>query len=146
MRRVVAAGLAVVAGVTLWASYQLGRERTLSLSRPGASTTAGGAGDVAGATADSPEGEVVTGPEVETGYGPIQVEVTLVGDQLVRARTLIAPDDTGRSVALSTRALPLLNAAAVEVQSAELDTVTGATYTSDGYRESLQAALDTARQ
>ncbi|MEW2075608.1 FMN-binding protein [Streptomyces sp. NPDC013433] len=80
---------------------------------------------------------VVAGPTVDTEKGPVQVEVTLDGDRISAVRMLRQPDHPQ-----TTAAVPVLIEETLEAQSADVDTVSGATVTSDGYRESLQAALD----
>ncbi|MEU7471018.1 FMN-binding protein [Streptomyces sp. NPDC044984] len=80
---------------------------------------------------------VVAGPTVDTEKGPVQVEVTLDGDRISAVRMLQQPDHPQ-----TTAAVPTLIEETLAAQSADVDTVSGATVTSDGYRESLQAALD----
>ncbi|CAL9404214.1 FMN-binding protein [Streptomyces pilosus] len=80
---------------------------------------------------------VVAGPSVDTEKGAVQVEVTLDGDRITGVRMLRQPDHPQ-----TTAAVPTLIEETLEAQSADVDTVSGATVTSDGYRESLQAALD----
>ena len=80
---------------------------------------------------------VVAGPTVDTEKGPVQVEVTLDGDRISAVRMLRQPDHPQ-----TTAAVPVLIEEKLQAQSADVDTVSGATVTSDGYRESLQAALD----
>lgn len=87
----------------------------------------------------------VTGPVIGTRYGPVQVQVTLTGDRITAATAVQLPDADGESRDINAAAGPRLDAAAVATQSAQIDTVTGATWTSGGYRRSLQAALDQAR-
>lgn len=86
-----------------------------------------------------------TGPTVGTRYGPVQVKVTMTGTRLAAATAVQLPDGDGQSRQISASAGPRLDAAAVAAQDAGIDTVSGASYTSDGYRRSLQAALDMAR-
>ncbi|PAZ10549.1 FMN-binding protein [Streptomyces sp. SA15] len=81
--------------------------------------------------------EVVAGPTVDTEKGPVQVEVTFAGDRIGSVRMLQQPNHPQ-----TTAAVPKLIAQTLQAQSADIDTVSGATITSDGYRESLQAALD----
>ncbi|MDT0401807.1 FMN-binding protein [Streptomyces edwardsiae] len=80
---------------------------------------------------------VVAGPTVDTEKGPVRVEVTLDGDRIAAVRMLQQPDHPQ-----TTAAVPVLIEETLQAQSAGVDTVSGATVTSDGYRESLQAALD----
>ena len=85
----------------------------------------------------------IDGPVVDTRYGPIQVEIVLSGGQLQNVVAIQLP--TGRrSGQISTAAAPILREEALQAKSASIDTVSGATYTSDAYAQSLQAALDQA--
>lgn len=86
----------------------------------------------------------VTGPVVATRYGPVQVQVVLVGDRLVSAAAVRLPDGDGESRSINRYAGPALARQAVTGQG-QVDAVSGATWTSQGYRRSLQAALDAAR-
>jgi uncharacterized protein with FMN-binding domain len=89
---------------------------------------------------------VVDGAVFRNKWGPVQVEATFAADgTLTDVATLQTPDDRGRSVSINDYAVPRLNREALTVQSAAVDTVSGATYTSDGYRQSLQSAIDAAR-
>ncbi|MEV0730134.1 FMN-binding protein [Polymorphospora sp. NPDC050346] len=86
----------------------------------------------------------VTGPVAANDYGAVQVQITVTGDRITEIRTLEMPESSSRSSQLSARAEPLLRAEALREQGADLDTVSGATYTSQSYRESLQGAIDAA--
>ncbi|WP_086852281.1 FMN-binding protein [Amycolatopsis kentuckyensis] len=89
-------------------------------------------------TADSAGGTVTTQGTAESSvYGIVQVQVTFTGSRLTAITLLQAPDH-GRAVT----ALPKLQEAAMQAQSANIDTVTGATETSESYKTSLQAAID----
>lgn len=83
------------------------------------------------------------GKPVTHPYGTVQVAVT-IADGKITGTAVSAPTD-GNSGAINSGAVPKLKAQALESQSAEVDTVSGATYTSTSYSESLQAALDEAR-
>ncbi|WP_405968014.1 FMN-binding protein [Streptomyces sp. NBC_00015] len=78
-----------------------------------------------------------TGTTVATEKGDVQVQVTFEGDKITAVRMLKQPNHPQ-----TTAAVPKLIAETLAVQSAEIDTVSGATLTSDGYKESLQAAID----
>ena len=80
---------------------------------------------------------VVSGSLIETEKGPVRVEVTFDGDEIASVRMLQQPDHPQ-----TTAAVPKLIEETLQAQSADIDTVSGATVTSDGYKESLQAALD----
>ncbi|MDQ1708618.1 MAG: hypothetical protein QOG49_3 [Frankiaceae bacterium] len=89
--------------------------------------------------------KTVSGQTVDTRYGPVQVQVSLSGATITDIRALQLPSDRRRSAEISQGAEPLLRQEALTAQSARIDTVSGATYTSDGYAQSLQSALDQAR-
>ena len=85
----------------------------------------------------------VDGPTVDTRFGPVQVEVVVANGKVSDVVALQLP--TGRrSGQISNYAAPILHDEALQAQSANIDTVSGATYTSDAYAQSLQAALDQA--
>lgn len=84
------------------------------------------------------------GESVSTRWGPVQVEGTVVDGQLVEVVAIQIPDGDRRSTAISESAEPKLRSVALASQSAEVDTVSGATYTSRAYSESLQSVIDQA--
>lgn len=83
----------------------------------------------------------VTGSRFDVGYGVVQVRVTLRGHRIVDVSALSLPSG-GRSSDISAYAAPQLRREALARQSARIDTVSGASYTSAGYARSLQSALD----
>ena len=86
-----------------------------------------------------------SGPTAQTRYGPVQVRITVAGGRITDVTALQLPESHGESVRINKRAGPVLRQEALAAQSAAIDTVSGATYTSQGYRTSLQAALAGAR-
>ncbi|MFF5171874.1 FMN-binding protein [Micromonospora sp. NPDC000089] len=89
----------------------------------------------------------VTGPVITNEYGNVQVQITVSGTRITNAVALELPDG-GQSGQRSDRvdaAYSGTSGQVVRQQSASLDTVSGATYTSQSYRQSLQAAIDQAR-
>jgi uncharacterized protein with FMN-binding domain len=86
----------------------------------------------------------VNGTSAGTRYGPVQVSVTIRSHRLVAVTALVYPSSERRDQEISSFALPQLEQEAISAQSAQIDTVSGATFTSDGYRRSLQSALDAA--
>jgi uncharacterized protein with FMN-binding domain len=113
-------------------------------ARPGAG---GSAPPARGGSAPAPNaGQVtVTGPVVKTDYGPVQVQISWSNGKITDVVALKLPQGEARSDQLSARAAPILRKEALAAQSAKIATVSGATQTSEGYRQSLQAALDQAR-
>jgi uncharacterized protein with FMN-binding domain len=87
----------------------------------------------------------IAGAPVQQPYGTVQVSVTINGGRITDVRTLAIPLDSGRSQAINSQAAPMLRREALQVQSARIDVISGATYTSDAYAQSLQSALDHAR-
>ncbi|HEY4398063.1 MAG TPA: FMN-binding protein [Acidimicrobiia bacterium] len=88
--------------------------------------------------------QTVEGSAVSTRYGDVQVRVVVSGGRLVDVQSEVLPSDRARSQSISSEAGPLLRQEALRAQSARINTVSGATYTSDGYAQSLQSALDRA--
>jgi uncharacterized protein with FMN-binding domain len=86
-----------------------------------------------------------TGPAEFTRWGNVQVRVMVSRGQIVGVDALQIPSER-RSASINGRAVPILEAEAVAEQGANLDIVSGATYTSRTYAASLQAALDAAAQ
>jgi uncharacterized protein with FMN-binding domain len=84
-----------------------------------------------------------TGSAVGTRYGTMQVQAVMKDGRLSSVGVL-QQTDGGRSSMIDSYALPILTAEALKAQGANIDVVSGATYTSDGYAQSLQAALDAA--
>jgi uncharacterized protein with FMN-binding domain len=74
----------------------------------------------------------------------VQVAIVIQHGRIADVKALQLTNRGGRSVAISRDAEPRLRAEALKAQSAKIDVVSGATYTSDGYRTSLQSAIDTA--
>ena len=88
---------------------------------------------------------VVDGAVFQNKWGDVQVEVTFAADgSIAEVTTLKTPYVDNKSVRINQRAVPHLNSEALTVQNADVDTVSGATYTSNDYRRSLQSAIDAA--
>ena len=85
------------------------------------------------------------GSTIDTKYGPVQVEISAAGGKITAVTVLVSPNGDRKSVQINSRAVPALNSETMNAQSASIDTVSGATYTSDAYVQSLQSALDQAR-
>ncbi|MFF0012355.1 FMN-binding protein [Streptomyces sp. NPDC005374] len=143
VRRVVLATAATVSGVVLMlslkpssdpASAQAGG--TIPQQTSAAQESAqGGTGAAAGST--------FTGDVVQTQYGPVQVRITVSGTKITKSEAVQAPKG-GTSDQKTALSVPKLNQDVVTKQSPQVDTVSGATYTSEGYKKSLQSAIDKA--
>jgi uncharacterized protein with FMN-binding domain len=86
----------------------------------------------------------VTGTVAQTQWGPVQVQVTVEDGKVTDVSVPQYPDGNPRDQQINAYAVPILIRETLDAQSADIDMVSGATVTSDGYRRSLQAALDEA--
>ncbi|WP_116114208.1 FMN-binding protein [Austwickia chelonae] len=86
-----------------------------------------------------------TGGANRTRYGDVQVQIVVSGGKITSSKTLAHPNSSAKDQRINSRAVPQYDAAVVRAQSAEIDAVSGATVTWDGYRGSLQSAIDQAR-
>jgi uncharacterized protein with FMN-binding domain len=98
----------------------------------------------AAATSASPVSaeRTATGSAVDTRYGVVQVKGTVRGSKIIDVAFVQLTGRDGRSNQINSEAAPILLNETISAQSARIDTVSGATYTSEGYVQSLQSALD----
>jgi uncharacterized protein with FMN-binding domain len=146
LRRVVLAGAATVSGIVLLLSLK-------PASDPASASAQGAAPQQSVAGQESPQGgsaqqsstgaRTVTG-DAQTQYGPVQVRITVSGGKITKSEVVQIPSG-GRSTEVSNASVPKLNQEAVAAGSANIDAVSGASYTSAGYKKSLQSALDKAK-
>lgn len=86
----------------------------------------------------------VTGDAVQTPYGVVQVKITLTGSKITNAGFAQLTANDGTSAQINGQAAPILLQQTLSAQNAQIDGVSGASYTSAGYQQSLQSALDKA--
>lgn len=86
------------------------------------------------------------GQDIPNRYGDVQVKVVVSGGHISDVVAVQLPSDRARSAEISQQAGPLLHDEALQAQSAQIDLLSGATYTSDSYQQSLQSALDQAHR
>jgi uncharacterized protein with FMN-binding domain len=86
--------------------------------------------------------KTVTGDSADTRYGPVQVQITVTNGQITSASAIDYPQGDSRDQEINAYAIPALNQEAVQAGSANIAHISGATYTSDGYIQSLQSALN----
>ncbi|MEV6787559.1 FMN-binding protein, partial [Streptomyces sp. NPDC051098] len=142
LRRVMIGIAATASGVVL----------LLALKQPGTTVAEASAGSQvppggsasAGDGASATGGQTVLGDAAGTQYGDVQVQLTLSGGRITGAQAVKAPDADANSRQIAAGAIPKLNQAVLAAQSADIDTVSGASYTSKGYITSLQSAIDKA--
>ncbi|MFF4812240.1 FMN-binding protein [Micromonospora chersina] len=106
-------------------------------SSSGGGTSSGGSGTSSGSG-------TATGSVAQTRWGPVQVRITVSNGKITDVTAVRVPDGNHRDQEINDYAVPILRQEALAAQDARIDTVSGATVTSDGYRESLQSAIDAA--
>ncbi|WP_375474406.1 FMN-binding protein [uncultured Jatrophihabitans sp.] len=111
---------------------------TNGASSPSSEATTGSTGSTANAA------KAYLGSAITTRYGVIQVKVTVRAKKITNVSFAQLTADDGRSAQINSDAAPQLLQETLSAQSANVDTISGASYTSDGYRQSLQSALDKA--
>jgi uncharacterized protein with FMN-binding domain len=84
---------------------------------------------------------VFTGPAVEMEYGPVQVAIYLQGGKIEDIKALQYPVDRPRSQFINSQAIPLLRSEVLQAHSANINLISGATFTSEAFESSLQAAI-----
>jgi uncharacterized protein with FMN-binding domain len=162
MRRVILAALGTIAGLSTLLSFKTQAATNVAtvpapLSAPAApspstttttkdsertsgSTTAPSVTSTTSATAT----QTVTGVAASTRYGPVQVQVTVTNGRVSSVEAVEYPVQSPKDRQINAYAIPRLNAEAVATSNAQIDMVSGATYTSRGYITSLQSALNQA--
>ncbi len=106
--------------------------------------SAGGTGSAAASGSSALADGTFTGSAVNTRFGPLQVRITVSGGRITDVQVPEYPSSNPRDRQINERALPLLASETTAAQSADIDMVSGATYTSQGYLSSLQSAIDQA--
>lgn len=142
MRRISLWVLSTLAALVMLLGY------STSTSGPVSSTTAysvhsGGSGSSTSSSAAAAS-TTVTGPVVQTRWGPVQVQLNVSDGRIDDVTVLQYPDGNGKDQQINGYALPILTQETLDTQSAGIDMVSGATVTSTGYIQSLQSALDQA--
>ncbi|WP_020138009.1 FMN-binding protein [Streptomyces sp. 351MFTsu5.1] len=143
LRRIVLASAATLSGMVMLLSLKPHASPQAALALPAPSGSAS-ASSGTGGTGTGTGTRTVTGDTIQTRWGPVQVRITIKDRRLTDVTAVAYPTDNPRDQEINSFALPRLRTEALTAQSANIDTVSGATYTSDGYRQSLQSALDSA--
>lgn len=121
---------------------------TTSGSSDGSSATAPSTGSGSSGTSGSGSSgsttgsKSITGEAADTRYGPVQVKITVANGKLTSVDAIDYPQTERRDQEINSYAIPELNQEALAAGNANIDIISGATYTSDGYIQSLQSALD----
>src|SRR5512142_1065084 len=151
MRRITLWLLSTVAAVVLLFSY---RTSTMGTGTAAAAGTGDGAAPAptgtaptgGGAPASGAAGGTTTyrGSAARTRWGTVQVTIIVANGRITTVTVPKYPNGNGRDKEINAYALPILKQETLAAQSANIDTVSGATVTSNGYKQSLQAAVDAA--
>jgi uncharacterized protein with FMN-binding domain len=107
-------------------------------------TTAAATSAAAASTSSATKSGTYTGSVVQTQYGAIQVQLTVANGTITNVQALKYPSNNPHSSSINRYALPTLIQEALQTQSAQINAVSGATYTSQGFVQSLQSALSQA--
>ena len=167
MKRAFAAVVGTIAGLAVLLGYKSGPVKRARILAPEPSAPAGPAAPAGPPTTASPPApappgapatappstaapgagrtRMVTGPDVPNQFGDVQVQLTLQGTKIVNVKAVQLPFDRQRSYEISQAAGPILAQEVIQAQNANIDLLSGATYTSESYAQSVQAALDQAR-
>ena len=160
MRRVILAVAGTIAGLVALLSF-----KSHVPSAPVAATTGGSGGAASSSSSPSsgggqtevvpgafPQGSIarnlpagetaVDGKVASTAYGPVQIQLIKRAGKVVKVAVLVQPTNTLHDVQIGEFAFPKLISETLAAQNAKIDAVSGATYTSAGYIQSLQSALD----
>jgi uncharacterized protein with FMN-binding domain len=121
-----------------------GTGKPAGTAKPSATAAPSGGGTSGGGTGQSTAARVITGTVDNTQYGPMQVQITVVGKKITKAVAVQQTNVGGMSQSIDAMAIPQLNQETLTAQSANINAVSGASYTSDGYKKSLQSAIDQA--
>jgi uncharacterized protein with FMN-binding domain len=156
MRRVAFAIVSTAAALVLLLSFKSHGSTSLASPAAAVSTATGSSGTTSGSSSSglaatkqakktpSPTTKTVTGDAADTMYGPVQVQIKVTNGKVTAVRAIEYPYSDPRDAQINSYAIPVLNEEATQAGSANIDMVSGATYTSNGYLQSLQSALDKA--
>jgi uncharacterized protein with FMN-binding domain len=108
------------------------------------SNNSGSGSNSSGSNSSGSATKTVTGSVAQTQWGPVQVQLSVNNGSITKVTVLQYPNGNSRDVELANYSLPTLIRETIQSQSAQIDMVSGATYTSTGYIQSLQSALDQA--
>ena len=158
MRRVILAVTGTIAGLVALLSFKShvpsvpvaattggsgGSSSSSSSSSGGQTTTVPGEFPQGSLAKNLPAGETaVDGNAANTAYGPVQIQLIERNSKIVKVAVLVQPQNTLHDIQIGAAAFPKLISETLTAQSAKIDAVSGASYTSAGYIQSLQNALD----
>jgi uncharacterized protein with FMN-binding domain len=144
MRRLTLWIVSTIAGVVLLLSYRTSLGASVPPPATGAAPGVVPESTPSSAAPGTAKTLTANGTVAGTRWGPVQVQIKIQNHKITDVRVLRRPDGNDRDDEINGYALPQLRTEVLQAQSAHIDAVSGATVTSGGYVESLQAALDAA--
>jgi uncharacterized protein with FMN-binding domain len=146
MRRIVIWLASTVTIMVLLFGYHTSTNKSSPAAATSGASTPATSSESTSSPNTSPPSKITTytGSVAQTRWGPVQVKITVKGGKITNVTVLQQPNGNQRDAEINSRALPVLIDETISAQSANIDMVSGATVTSDGYLRSLQAALDAA--
>jgi uncharacterized protein with FMN-binding domain len=139
------AGTTLAAGTSVQAPVaDSGSSSTDSDSSSSPSSSSSDGSTSGGSAASSSSAKTYNGDTVQTRWGPVQVRITVQDGKITASEAIVYPNGNHEDVEINSFALPALGQEAVQAQSADIDMVSGATVTSEGYISSMQSAIDQA--
>jgi uncharacterized protein with FMN-binding domain len=156
MRRVILAVTGTIAGLVALLSFK-SHDPTMPVA---ATTGTGGGSNTSSSSSSSSSGTTIpgefrsvagtlttgettiTGKVASTVYGPVQIQLVVKNSKIVKVAVLEQPTNTIHDIQIGEFAFPRLISETLAAQSAKIDAVSGASYTSAGYISSLQSAVD----
>ena len=150
MRRAVPIFVTTAAGLALLASFHTNASPSATVAATAPETTAATTSTTTRRSAPTtprttvPVTKTVVGGVASTRFGPVQVQLTLQGARILDVQAIQMPSSHPRSQRISDEAAPMLRSEVLQAQSARINLISGASYTSQGYAESVQSALDRA--
>jgi uncharacterized protein with FMN-binding domain len=146
VKRIASWLLGTVTAVTLLFGYHTSTSGPATASETVAAAPAApqDTGSSGSGSAGSGTASTVTGPVASTRWGPVQVSITVTDGKITAVDVPQYPTGNGKDRQINATALPILTKETLSAQSANIDMVSGATVTSEGYVQSLQSALDKA--
>jgi hypothetical protein len=155
MRRILFAVCGTIAGLAMLLSFKshtsagavtgaAGTANTQPFGQASASAAASASASPSGGSGvlSTTGGRQLTGQVANTAYGPVQIQLTLLQNKITKVSVLQQPEATAHDIQIGNFAFPKLIQETLTAQSARIDSVSGATYTSGGYIKSLQSILD----
>lgn len=167
MRRIAVFVMSTISGLVLLFGYHTSTNQTTAVAAGGSEgtssgtssgsssgsassggTSSGGSSSGGSSSGGSSSGSgssgTFTGDAVNTRWGVVQVEITVENGRITDSQAVQYPSDNPKDQEINAYALPILSQEVVAAQGAQIDAVSGATVTSDGYVQSLQSAIDQA--